>query len=131
TGHGPGPAMVTAAVAAAFRVQSADSSKNPIARFEAVNREVRTVARGKYQMMLSAIELNADTGVFKFYSAGGLPVFALHRSGKAKAYAACGTPLGTPKLEIGTTEGRLNPEERLLVMTDGLPEIEVPGGKQL
>jgi serine phosphatase RsbU (regulator of sigma subunit)/streptogramin lyase len=129
TGHGAGPAMVTAAVAAAFRVQSEDLERDPLQRFERVNREVMSVARGKYHMVLSAVEIDPDTGDFVVYSAGGLPVFVIHNRAQPKTYGSPGTPLGRDNFKLGATEGRLNPGDRILVLTDGLPEIELANGK--
>jgi ligand-binding sensor domain-containing protein len=128
TGHGAGPAMVTAAVAAAFRAQSHVS---PLERIEGVNNEVISVGQGKYHMVLSAVELDRRTGKFIFYSAGGLPVICLFGDEKPKILGAQGTPLGSANLKIGTAEGTLRPGERIVVLTDGLPEIEVAKGKLL
>jgi serine phosphatase RsbU (regulator of sigma subunit) len=129
TGHGAGPAMVTAAVAAAFRVQSGDTNSDPLQRFHRVNKEVMSVARGKYHMVLSALELDPESGRFVVYSAGGLPVFVIHKRAPAKTYGAPGTPLGRDNFTLGEVEGQLDPGDRILVLTDGLPEIELPNGK--
>ena len=43
-----------------------------------------------------------------------------------------GAPLGTEEgFEIGRLEGRLKPTERVLVYTDGIPEIAMADGRQL
>lgn len=128
TGHGPGPAMVTAAVATAFRVQP--TQKDIIERFEAINEEVVRVGRGKYMMALSVCAIEEATGNYIYYSMGGLP--ALHLSGaKSGTIAARGTLLGDPNFSVGVKEGVLKPGDRVMLYTDGIPEIEMANGRQL
>jgi ligand-binding sensor domain-containing protein/serine phosphatase RsbU (regulator of sigma subunit) len=129
TGHGAGPAMVTAAVATAFRVQPATLSFE--SKLDIVNREVLSVGRGKYRMTLSAVLLDVETGKFQFYSAGGLPMVCVGSTGKARVVASRGTPLGTDSFSVGRVEGQLMPGERMLVFTDGIPEVELPNGRML
>lgn len=131
TGHGPGPAMVTAAAATAFRVQADLGTSDFYERMRTINTEVLRVGDGKYQMTLSAVALDENTGRFDFYSAGGLPVTCLRTDGKVKVFPCRGTPLGSPVFEMGKTNGELAPSDRLLVLTDGIPEIELPNGKLL
>jgi serine phosphatase RsbU (regulator of sigma subunit) len=129
TGHGLGSAMVTAAAAAAFRARPSMSA-TPHERLSGVNAEVLSVARGKYQMMLSAIELDEGTGKFTVYCAGGLPALALHGTSKIRQYSMPGTPLGSTQFEAGKAEGQLAPGDRLLLLSDGVPEIELKNGRQ-
>lgn len=129
TGHGPGPAMVTAAVATAFRVLIEDGLDNVQFGLERLNREVLRVAKGKYHMTMAAIELYDDTGEWVFYSAGAPPMLSLNQNGKHKVHFCPGSPLGTETgFETGRVEGRLGPSERLLLYTDGIPEIILPNG---
>ena len=132
TGHGPGPAMLTAATASAFRVITDVTNDAMKERLELLNREVLRAAQGKYHMTMTAVELNAETGEFVCYSAGGLPALHLGPEKRPKVLGAPGTPLGSnEKLQLGTRAGRLQPGERLLVFTDGIPEIQTSNGRQL
>jgi phosphoserine phosphatase RsbU/P len=129
TGHGPGPAMVTAAVATAFRVLVENGLDNIKYALELLNREVLRVAKGKYHMTMAALELDEGTGRWSFYSAGAPPILSLGHNGKHRVHFCAGAPLGTETgFETGLTEGRLEPSERLLIYTDGIPEIALPNG---
>ena len=132
TGHGPGPAMLTVATASAFRVIT-DVTQDPMKdRLTLLNREVLRAGLGKYQMTMTAVELDAESGDFHCYNAGGLPVLHLSAEGRPKVLAAAGTPLGSSgDLRLGTRTGTLLPGDRLLVYTDGIPEIETSNGRQL
>src|SRR5690606_17890343 len=93
TGHGPGAAMVTAAVATAFRIQSPDTPLPD--RLRLCHEEVLRVAGGTYNMTVSAIELDYRTGRFAFYSAGGLPILRIRYDGRPRTLPCTGTPLGS------------------------------------
>jgi len=132
TGHGPGPAMVTAAVAAAFRVLVATGSQDLKYALEVLNNVVRRVAKGKYHMTLSALEVEESTGRWQLYNAGAPPLLSLETNGSHKVHFSPGSPLGTENdFELGHLEGVLKPHERFLLYTDGIPEILGPDGKVL
>jgi serine phosphatase RsbU (regulator of sigma subunit) len=130
TGHGPGPAMVTAAVASAYRVQTRISDRTPLdVRLEAVNDEVLRVGQGNYQMALTAIEIDSRRGEMRAYSAGGLPAVVMENGGPAQVVVCRGTPLGTARFQLGRTERALPPSTRIFVCTDGVLEIELANGR--
>jgi serine phosphatase RsbU (regulator of sigma subunit) len=104
TGHGPGPAMVTAAVATAYRVQSL-AGGDIEERLHVINSEVLRVSRGKYQMTLTAIVVDIVSGEYTIYSA--------------------------EDVLIGTKTGTLSPGARVILYTDGIPETDMANGKQL
>ena len=132
TGHGPGPAMVTAAVATAFRVLTGSGLSDVKQAFELLNQVVLHVAKGKYHMTMAALELDEITGWWVVHSAGAPPILSLDQSGKHKVHFCPGSPLGTEStFEIGRIEGRLSPYERILMYTDGIPEISLPNGTVL
>lgn len=129
TGHGPGPAMVTAAVATAFRVLIEHGLDDVPQALELLNREVLRVAKGKYHMTMAAIELEEATGRWICYSAGAPPILSLDQTGKHKVHFCAGAPLGTETgFETGRVEGQLEPTDRLLIYTDGIPEISLANG---
>jgi len=132
TGHGPGPAMVTAAVATAFRVLIENGLDDVRHGLELLNREVLRVAKGKYHMTMAALEIVETTGEWVFHSAGAPPILSLGRSGKHKVHFCPGAPLGTETgFESGRVEGRFEPADRILIYTDGIPEIELTNGNVL
>lgn len=130
TGHGPGPAMVTAAVATAFRVLIEHGLDDVQQAMELLNKEVLRVGYGKYQMTMAALELDEETGSWIFYSAGAPPIMSLGVNGKHRVHFCPGAPLGTDeaRFETGRAEGQLQPSERMLLYTDGIPEVEAPDG---
>ena len=132
TGHGPGPAMVTAAVATAFRVLIENGLDDVTDGLQRLNREVLRVAKGKYHMTMAALEIDEVTGRWIFHSAGAPPVLSLNSQGKHKVHFCTGAPLGTETgFEIGRVEGRLESADRLLMYTDGIPEIVLLNGRTL
>lgn len=134
TGHGPGPAMVTAAVASACRTQRDISHSLDFAeRLQLLNEEVTRAGQGVYQMTVTAMEIDESTGWYRIFSAGGQPPVKLDAAGKARVLPCRGTPLGTPAggFMAGAEEGQLAPGDRILLYTDGVPEINMANGRQL
>jgi ligand-binding sensor domain-containing protein len=129
TGHGPGPAMVTAAVATAFRVLIENGLDDVQHALQMLNREVLRVAKGKYHMTMAALELDEATGWWILHSAGAPPILSLGQNGKHKVHFCAGAPLGTESgFETGRVEGKLEPADRILMYTDGIPELALPNG---
>jgi serine phosphatase RsbU (regulator of sigma subunit) len=121
TGHGIGSAMVTAAAASTFR--SLGQGFDDDTRLQSMNDEVLRVSRGQYHMTLTAVEINLVTGHYVIRSAGGVPVFALAPNARPRVLMCPGTPLGSEQFETGRLDGQLVPGERLLILTDGIPEV--------
>lgn len=132
TGHGAGAAMVTAAASTAFRAPSGGNSSPLIDRFRAVNEVIYSIAGGEYRMTATAVEVNCSSGECRLYNAGGLPGL-ISRPGarKAKVVAAPGVPLGDGQFGLGEKSVVLAPGERLILLTDGIPEIEKPNGRMM
>ena len=126
--------MVTAAVATAFRVQTKQGVTTAFRdRLDVLNQEVIDVANGKYLMALSVFELDSSTGEYRFYSAGGLPMYVQTQeaSAKTKAVSAQGAPLGQQQFAVGERNGTLQDGDRIFLFTDGLPEVEQANGRQI
>lgn len=131
TGHGPGPAMVTAAVATAFRVLTENGLTDMKVALDLLNHVVLQVAKGEYQMTMALFEMNEATGDWTLYSAGAPPMMTLNANGKHRVHFCAGAPLGSYEFESGRIEGQLAPSERCLIYTDGIPEISLPNGNVL
>jgi serine phosphatase RsbU (regulator of sigma subunit) len=122
--------MVTAAVAGAFRVLVEIGFEDVQRGLEMLNREVLRVAKGKYHMTMTALEIDEKTGRWVLCNAGAPPMLTLNQSGKHAVHFCPGSPLGTEfAFEVGFAEGILQPSERMLVYTDGIPEISQANGK--
>jgi ligand-binding sensor domain-containing protein len=132
TGHGPGPAMVTAAVATALRVLVGSGVHDVEHTLALLNREVLRVAKGKYHMTMAAMELDEASGRWRLLSAGSPPVLSLGERGEHRVHFCPGAPLGTEiGFELGVAEGTLQRGDRLLAYTDGIPEIPLANGQLL
>ncbi len=127
TGHGPGPAMITAAACAVFRSYGQAGFTVP-ERLTVLSKEIMAAGRGEYHMVMTVLELDDRTGKFKMYFAGGLPAMSVH-DGKAKVHSGRGYPLGTSSFEPTMIEGEVAPGSRMMLLTDGLPEIALADNK--
>src|SRR5690606_6741570 len=99
---------------------------------EVLNREVQAVGNGTYQMTLAIVEIDRATGEYTYMSAGSPPAMRLTAGTKTKASLlyARGTPLGTSRFVPRVSEGVLEPSQRLLMFTDGIPECKGMDGKE-
>jgi ligand-binding sensor domain-containing protein/serine phosphatase RsbU (regulator of sigma subunit) len=131
TGHGPGPAMVTAAVATAYRVLADRERLDLSEQLPILNEEVLRVSGGRYQMTLTALEIDERTGAFLFHSAGSLPILTMRPGANVRARPCRGWPLGTPAFQVSHIDGYLEPGERVLIFTDGLTDIAMQSGRTL
>ncbi len=136
TGHGAGPAMLTAAVAMGIWVQQsehhASSDEEVVARLMRVNREVLARCKGKATMTMTALLLDQNTGDVIVYSLGGLPALLIERQGKHTVIGSSGTPLGSVQnLEVGMRTTRMSSGDRLIITTDGIIETTLGGGRPL
>jgi ligand-binding sensor domain-containing protein/serine phosphatase RsbU (regulator of sigma subunit) len=130
TGHGASSAIVTAAVATAFRVLGRGTAMTLQERLARLSDEVLATSEGNHQMAMTALELDEETGEIVLCYAGGLPVLRISRV-RQDAYHAPSTPLGSVPFVTGEVREKLSGGDRLLVYTDGIPECTMPDGKQL
>ncbi|QQR88688.1 MAG: SpoIIE family protein phosphatase [Myxococcales bacterium] len=129
SGHGAGPAMVTAAVAAAFRVTENEPSL-PI-RLNKIDEEIYKVGRLKYHMTLTVLDFLNENNKVCLYSAGGLPALLLpYGQRKTRAISVPSNPLGYLKCDIGIHSFEFNPGDRLLLFTDGIVETKGEKGRE-
>jgi ligand-binding sensor domain-containing protein/serine phosphatase RsbU (regulator of sigma subunit) len=132
TGHGAGPAMVTAAVAMGLWVQAnpPQSETEVLDRLARVNQEVLIRCKGKATMSITAMVLDQHTGDLVIYGLGGLPAVLMASDGSHSVIGASGNPLGSVQnLQVGERVGRMAPGDRLLITTDGILETRVRGGR--
>ena len=132
TGHGAGPAMLTAAVAMGLSVQSNGAHESVVERLARVNKEVLIRCKGKATMTMTAVVIDQRTGEAIIYGMGGLPALLMGREGKHTVVGASGTPIGSAEnLSVGERTIRMGPGDRLLITTDGIIETTLAGGRQL
>ncbi len=129
TGHGAGSAMVTAAAASCFR--SLGMRFDDDDRLTEMNDEVLRVGRGQYHMTLTTLTLNIRTGHYVMRSGGGVPMFLLPNQRKTKVVMCPGMPLGSEDFQVGRLEGQLAPGDRIMILTDGIPEVAMANSQLL
>ncbi|HEU5060184.1 MAG TPA: two-component regulator propeller domain-containing protein, partial [Kofleriaceae bacterium] len=119
TGHGAGPAMLTAAVAMGIWVQqsddvmTADGEDAVVNRLMRVNREVLARCKGKATMTMTACLLDQYSGEVIIFSLGGLPALLIERQGRHTVIGSSGTPIGSvQQLEVGMRTTRMTPGDR-------------------
>lgn len=136
TGHGPGPAMVTAVVAGIFHslLNSANSEKLDLGEIgRALNDHFRQICKGTYWMTMAMLEFELNTGRVHFWSAGA-PGVLVHRANKTVeeivvrgavlGMECAGTPFGHQVIE-------LKKDEVAVILTDGVTEMHCANGNQL
>lgn len=132
SGHGAGPAMVTSAVASTFHtMRRLLPEVEPPVYLDQVDRQVKTFGGG-FHMTLSVIRIDPSTCTLRWWSAGAPPLF-IQRGSAVECLPGRGRVLGDPEaqLEIGEQAVPFGPGDRLLVFTDGLPELKRPDGRDL
>lgn len=130
TGHGTPSAMITAIVAATFKLLENSSLQVPEILATA-HRQLKDFAKENYLMTMMAIEYDPATRILRSWNAGAPNFVVLRASGECKYLGNPGTPLGVNQdsLELGYEEYQLIPQDRLILFTDGLPEAENKEGK--
>jgi serine phosphatase RsbU (regulator of sigma subunit) len=132
TGHGAGAAMVTAAVAAAYRAAPDRLRRGDVAGLlESLNANLVAICAGRHHMSFAAVEIDPSRLVAKLWTAGAPAVLVLRKGGTIVPLASSGRPLGEPELVIGAAEVQLERGDRIFVFSDGLPELSRSNGKQL
>jgi sigma-B regulation protein RsbU (phosphoserine phosphatase) len=82
-------------------------------------------------MTFSALEIDPTRHSLRWYSAGAPPIFLHSRNGYLKALTCSGTPLGVENFSVGEVSHAIEPGQRILMFTDGAPELGLPSNKQL
>ena len=127
TGHGPGPAMITAVISTIFQNYQSicaevapGKTPNPTELIAAINRSLCGLGDGGYWATMAMLEYEPETRRLNVWSAGAPPIMHISQSGKYTSFLTLGSPLGsasTPK--IGEHTATMQPGDRIYVFTDG------------
>jgi serine phosphatase RsbU (regulator of sigma subunit) len=132
TGHGAASAMLTAATAGALQAIATACPNQSLDRtLTSLNAEFSGLARGKFAMTMSGLELDGKAGKLRVWNASAPAIFVLGKDGKSTVILEKGGPLGDSGFMLGTKEIDLKPGDRIFSYTDGLTELELPDGSQL
>ena len=137
TGHGAGPAMLTAAAKAVTTVIETSEHFDPAMALQILNQAIYNTAKGGIQMTFFAAELNLATGDIKYANAGHeFPVVVpkLEKVKKkninylmSKSSRRLGEEVGS---EYVCNQEKLNPGDQLIIFTDGVFELVDKDGKE-
>jgi serine/threonine protein kinase/serine phosphatase RsbU (regulator of sigma subunit) len=123
TGHGVGPAMVTAAVASSYRtLRRTRPLDEPPAVLSTMNANFQDLCGEAYRMTLSAVEIDPARNQLRWWSAGAPPLMILKKEGRVEVLNAKGTPLGSTPFEPGLQRAPFSMGDRLLLFSDGVSE---------
>lgn len=132
TGHGPGPAMMTASIASytrALQNERPDLTLNDI--LHALNKyliELQSEKSGHhhYLMTVHALEIDLDKKKISSWSAGAPGAAIYDLEGNVRHIGQVGSPLGLKAdLQIGVDTCDFNPGDRVFLYTDGIAEVNV------
>jgi sigma-B regulation protein RsbU (phosphoserine phosphatase) len=130
TGHGAAPAMVAAVVAGAFRAMQEVGVMQPRALLEVLHAVSRDVSAGLYTMPFGLLEVS-PYGQARWFSAAAPPLLVLRRGGVVDSITAPGTALGSASFSIGERAFELASGERILLTSDGVPDLRMSSGRDL
>ncbi len=128
TGHGAGAAMVTAAVAAAFRTAGPFYDYDLPEMLRQVNRLLLELTNGKYRMTMSAMEISHADWKCTLYSCAAPPTFIRNKN-VWKVVSKPGVPLGDAAFVPIPTPVALDEGDAMVLLTDGFIEQTIAPGR--
>ncbi len=131
-GKGVGASLIMATVKATLPFLAAERSVSETLR-EANRRLAARLERREF-VALCYLRYEPETGAFALGNAGLPDPYLVARDGRPRALSAPGPrfPLGArPEVAYEEIQGRLTPGDKLVLLTDGLPEAPVAEGDPL
>lgn len=131
-GKGMGASLIMASVKAVLPLIAAD--RDVVEALAEVNRKLVGELAPREFVALAYVRFDPRTGDFSLGNAGLPDPYLLPRAGGPRALSVPGPrlPLGIRRdLHYESLPGRLEPGERLLLLTDGLPEAPTETGEPL
>ncbi|NQY99240.1 MAG: SpoIIE family protein phosphatase [Bdellovibrionales bacterium] len=135
TGHGPGPAMVTAMASGVFKTfikKVAEGTEKVDNLLQEFNGTFHELCKGKYLMTIQIIEYNPKAKKASIYFSGSPPVWVLQKGVGVDELQEPGSPLGIDKDDytFARVDYEITPGDSLLFFSDGYYEAPIPGGEQ-
>jgi serine/threonine protein kinase/serine phosphatase RsbU (regulator of sigma subunit) len=133
TGHGAGPAMISAALSGSFYTFKAmrQAQQSTPHFFELINNNLLELAGDRYCVSMSGVDIDLETGKCDLWSAGAPPIVWLSKSKPPEFVFAQGNLLGFGDFLLGQQSFTLEPGDRLVMFTDGLYEIQTLNKREL
>jgi phosphoserine phosphatase RsbU/P len=134
TGHGVGPAMVTAAIAGIYKVArvslGSDTESIPLI-LEWMNAFIQEIGKGQYSATMSIVEIDKEKRTLNWWSAAAPPIFKLNGERQVEPLVVKGAPLGSGRFLLGHVQQPLEENDMIMIFTDGINELDLPNGTQL
>jgi len=131
TGHGAGPAMITATIAACFRILEAENQGTLDLKLmlHRAHNLLQGLARTEYLMSLMAFEYDPKTRSLRAYSLAAPSMILITQEGEVRFIGETGTLLGNHSFEPGISNEDLQAGDRLFIFTDGITEMMTEKGR--
>lgn len=131
TGHGAGPAMITASIASSFTISEHISDMNLGQLMRMAHGHLFQIAKTEFTMSMFGCEIDPESRLVRYWSAGAPFVFVLNAQKPTETLGASGTLLGQENLMIGEGTYQAQSGDRLFIFSDGLSEMLTAEGQQL
>lgn len=134
TGHGAGPAMITASIASGYRIWDKTMGGNVKELILATNEQLFEISKGEYSMSMFGCEIDRKTKLIRFWSAGAPLAVILHKDSKDVTFLGDAGELlgqGTGPLVLGHGEYQARTGDRLFIYSDGISEMTTPDGQAI
>ncbi|MEO5969485.1 MAG: SpoIIE family protein phosphatase [Bdellovibrionia bacterium] len=132
TGHGAGPAMVTAIVAGCYHaISRLPNSKFTLGvreTFEIIDNSLKDLGNNDYWMTMSSLEIFHDKKEVSWSNAGAPSILVMRTNGEVETIGASGNILGGMDLALGHKSFDFNSGDRIFLFTDGAFEITTSTG---
>ena len=130
TGHGAGPAMITALAATVARTSSSGKPEGSVAGlFRALDENIHGVAGGEYWMTAMGLEIDMKTRALQIVGASGPPAFTVSREGALDTILSTSSPLGEGRGDPHVIDLKVKEGDRLVIFTDGIVETRNAAGR--
>lgn len=131
TGHGAGAAMVTASVASVYQTVVQENLGRSVADIlDRLDSHLLQLCQGSYTMTMAVLELDLNSNLATYWTAGAPPMIVTEK-GASRVISGIGSPLGTGEKTFKKQLLQLEDAYRLLIMTDGVIEVENTKGEAL
>lgn len=126
TGHGPGPAMLTASASSQVRAIQSILPETGIDKILClINDEFASISKGKFLMTLSVLEIDNELNC-KFTNAAAPGFFILRKDLQLEEFFLKSAIIGLdPTYEVSSQDFKMEPGDRLFLVTDGLLELKL------
>lgn len=126
SGKGVPAALLMANLQALFRAQNSALLARPAQLLEHINTLFHASTAPEHYATIFYGVFHRSTGEIHYASAGHVPAQLTHHNRTTEAYGATGTVLGLfAQIEIGEARLRLDPGDRLTIVSDGVTERDI------